>query len=120
MYAHASINGKTVYMHRLILGACAGEIVDHRDGNGRNNSRENLRLCTGTQNNGNRRRQKTALAQFKGVTFDKQTGRWKSQLTIHGRNHHLGRFNSQEEAAVAYNSAARVHFGEFALLNGAP
>jgi hypothetical protein len=111
------IDGRsTIYMHRLLMGL-NGPLVDHWDGDGLNNRRDNLRLATGTQNCANRRRQVTAGTPFKGVTFDRFTGSYKAQVMVHLVNHHLGRFADAADAARAYDDAARHYFGAFAKLN---
>ena len=111
-------------MHRAVLGLQFGDGItpDHKDGNGLNNQRENLRLCSGTENirnQGMRKYPKTS--RFKGVTYykPKRGGRkvWTAQISIKGRSRRIGRFHTQEEAALAYNKAALQHFGEFARLN---
>ena len=117
-YAATSIAGRRVYMHRFLLGLRGRTpLVDHRDGDGLNNRLQNLRIATGTQNNGNRRRQVTAGTPFKGVTFDTWTGTYKAQLMCRGVNHHLGRFVDSMDAARVYDAAARTYFGEFARFN---
>jgi hypothetical protein len=102
------------YMHRFILSDVATQI-DHRDGDGLNNRRANLRPCTAAQNawnwNANRRRRQS---RFRGVHFD---GRWVASIWVDGRNKSLGRFDSEELAAIAYNRAASELRGEFARLN---
>lgn len=105
-------------MHRLILGAPAGIGVDHRNGDGRDNRRLNLRLATRTQNAQNRskNRDKTS-SRYKSVYARRRKGPWYAQIRIRGRNKHLGVFETEEEAALAYNRAAVEYFGEYARLN---
>jgi hypothetical protein len=109
-------------MHRDILGLQFGDGVktDHRDGNGLNNLRANIRRCSSLQNRRNfpgysdRRR-----SNFKGVSYDKNCpGRpWRVRIRIGTIRHYVGRFDDEQAAAVAYNEAATIHFGEFAWLN---
>jgi len=89
--------------------------VDHIDGNGRNNRRANLRKATKAQNQQNRRKFPSAryTSRFKGVYQNKRTGKWCALI----RKEHLGTFSTEEEAALAYNKAAKRLFGEFARLN---
>lgn len=101
---------RTIRMHQLLLKA---PLVDHRDGDGLNNRRGNLRPCTFSQNAMNRRSRKT----FKGVFLDKRDGRWMAVIRTGGRNIALGRFKTRRAAAEAYDGAARRLFGEFAWLN---
>lgn len=117
-YAMTQINGKTVYMHRLIMNAPKGLEVDHIDGDSLNNQRSNLRLATRAENARNSRRHRTtnALTKFKGVC--KSGGdRWIAQIRFEGKNHRIGPFDTDMEAAYAYDAAARLYFGEFARTN---
>lgn len=110
---------QTVQMHREILGLQPGDgiLADHRDLDGLNNQKSNLRVCTKSQNcsntNGRKRR-----GRFKGAR--QHTGRskpWMSQITINRKTYNLGYFYTEEAAALAYNEAAKINFGEFARLN---
>jgi type V secretory pathway adhesin AidA len=114
-----TINGKreTIRMHRLILGATKDKLVDHKNRNGLDNRKENLRLCTATQNKYNQRAYTGSISEYKGVTFDKETIKWRARISVENKRLHLGRFSSEKEAAEAYNKAAVEYFGEFALLN---
>lgn len=107
---------KRVLMHRMILGASHSEQIDHRDGDGLNNRRQNLRKATGNQNAYNRRRRVTASNPFRGVER-LPSGRWRATITAEGRRQHLGTFPTAEEAAEAYNRSARTLHGDFASLN---
>lgn len=115
IYARCSIGNKTVRMHRLIVGARAGETVDHRDGNGLNNRRGNLRYATSQQNNANK--SSRSASGFKGVHKGDRGRRWKAIITINYERRHLGYFDTPEAAAQAYDAAAIAAFGEFALTN---
>jgi hypothetical protein len=101
-------------MHTLLTGFAR---TDHKDGNGLNNQRSNLRAATNSQNAANRDKMRTGTSGYKGVTFDRQTGRWKAQVTVDGRNRHLGRYDTAEEAARAYDRVALEAFGSFARIN---
>lgn len=102
---------KTLLMHRLVLGAQRGQMIDHVDGNGLNNQRSNLRFCTASQNQANARRRKQFSSRFKGVSA--HDGAWVAVLC----RKHLGRFATQEEAAEVYAKAAREKFGGFAYVD---
>lgn len=106
------------HMHSFILGTAPGTWSDHRDGNGLNNRRNNLRPATPSQNGANRRKVSGKSSRFKGVTL-LSSGKWRALITVKGKRKYLGdNFISEELAAAAYDRAASAAFGEFALLNG--
>ena len=120
-YAGAVIDGHRTYMHRIIMDASDGIEVDHSNGNGLDNRRENLRLCTHAENLANQRLQtRDKLSRFKGVTWCRRTGVWIAQIKVAQKHIGLGRYDEEEDAARAYNRAAQEHFGEFARLNNVP
>ena len=108
---------RPVYMHREIMRAPKGKQVDHRDGDGLNNTRANLRLATSQQNNMNRRTRKDSKSGYKGVWVDKKTGKWQAQIALNGKRIHLGLFDTPLEASRAYSKAAHKLFGDFAQIN---
>lgn len=110
-------DGKVLFMHRFLMKASPGSEVDHIDGNGLNNQRSNLRICTHKENMRNRKVTGKGSSRFKGVHLCPQTGRWHARITVDGKKLHLGRFARQAEAAAAYNRAARTHYGKFAKVN---
>ena len=116
----ASFSGgkrKTERMHRVIMGATDNEThVDHKNQNGLDNRKENLRLCTISQNRSNSRPNKNSSSQYKGVTKD-HPNKWLAQITVNYKNHNLGRFKIEKDAALAYDKAAYKYFKEFAYLN---
>ena len=107
-------------MHHAILGKpSSGLMIDHKDGNGLNNTRANLRVVTRQQNDWNRgftwnTPKKTKTSKFKGVSL--KEGKWRAQIFFKGKIH-LGTFNTAEEAAKIYDVAACYYFGSFARLN---
>lgn len=116
------VNGKvkSIPMHREILGLGWGNKtkVDHKDRNGLNNQKSNLRHATVTQNNCNRRLHNKH--KYRGVTFIKNGGyisKWRASIVKDGRRIPLGHYKTVEEAALAYNEAAKKYQGEFAVLN---
>jgi hypothetical protein len=117
VYARAKRGGKLVLMHREILGAKKGEIVDHINGNGLDNRKNNLRIVSNSQNLMNRGRQKNNSTGFCGVRRDKRDGRYEAYIKKEGRRFHLGRFGTPEDAAKAYDKACIKLHGEFARTN---
>ena len=106
-----------VKMHRQLTGATATFLVDHWDGDGLNNQRLNLRVCNTSQNCCNTRTRVTSISGYKGVSPDTGRSLWRARLVSNGKCFSLGRFETKEEAARAYDVAAQQHFGEFARLN---
>lgn len=105
-----------VYMHRLVSGSKSSERADHRNWDGLDNRRRNVRAATPQQNGANSR-PKTGSSRFKGVHRHALTGKWRAMICCGGRSIHIGLFLSQRDAAVAYNSMAKNKFGRFAALN---
>lgn len=107
---------RTVRLHRFILDAPDGVLVDHRDGDGLNCVRDNLRLANHKQNAHNRQPYANGTG-LKGVTFSKTKGCWTAQIGADGHQQHLGQYATSQAAALAYDRAARGAYGEFAWLN---
>lgn len=108
-----------IFMHRQILGVVGSEVhVDHINHNPLDNRRENLRLCSRSQNQSNRLLTAGSLSGFKGVSYlEGHKTPWQARVNINGKQEYLGCFATKEQAALAYNEAAKQHFGEFACLN---
>lgn len=117
-YAYSDVgkrpNRKHVAMHRLIVDAPSGLVVDHINGNGLDNRRDNLRICTVRQNLMNEPPRKGA---YKGVSRCATTNRWVAQIKSNRSVIFIGRFDTPEEAARAYDERAFEMHGEFAFLN---
>jgi len=107
---------KTILMHRQLLNPSPGLECDHINGNGLDNRRCNLRVCTRSQNNMNRR-PSGCTSEFKGVYWNKTNKKWMAQIVFNRHGRGLGCYDDEEEAAYAYDKAARKHFGEFARPN---
>tara|TARA_R110000851_G_scaffold130233_1_gene263723 strand:+ start:944 stop:1768 length:825 start_codon:yes stop_codon:yes gene_type:complete len=114
---------KSIKMHRVILARMVGcdllktEHCDHINGNGLDNRRENLRICTHAENQRNSRSRGGSSSQYKGVYWRRDTEKWHSAIWMDGKPHYLGIFTSEIEAAKAYDAVALKHFGRFAKPN---
>ena len=106
---------KKIKMHRFIMNPEPGKLVDHKDRNGLNNQRSNLRLATNNQNAFNRDVHKDSSNEYKGVHLERK--KFRARIKHKGKYLHLGNFNTAIEAAQAYNEAALKYHGEFAKLN---
>ena len=118
-YARAGVckNGKrtSVLLHQLIL---PGVIVDHRNQNGLDNTRKNLRPATYSQNSQNQRKKIGRFtSRFRGVSWEKTKKKFRASIKANGRRLNLGCFTSEIAAARVYDAAAIKFFGEFARLN---
>lgn len=111
------------YLHRVIMSRILGrslvkgEDVDHIDGNSLNNRRANLRVATRSQNMANSELQPNNTSGFKGVYWNDVTRRWTAHIMVNRQRHFLGYYDLPEDAAIAYNHAAKAEFGEFAVFN---
>jgi hypothetical protein len=116
-YAVARINGESNHtpMHHLIVHVPEGMEVDHKDGNGLNNVRSNLRVCTHQQNLFNRRKNRSSTTGYKGVTPHRD--KFQAQIGFNGKNIYLGLFPTAKEAHEVYVAKARELFGDFANIN---
>ena len=109
------VERETVRLHDLLLPGVP--FVDHLNGDKLDNRRRNLRPCSTAENNANRASKAGASSRFKGVTWDKSRDKWMAAIAAHGQSKTLGRFDNEEDAARAYDAAAKVAYGEFARLN---
>ena len=114
VYAATGINGRTVYMHRMLMKPRKGYVVDHIDGNGLNNRRCNLRVCTLAQNLINQA-PRGGSSQFVGVY--RRGNKWIAHVTHRGKYHYVGLFADDVEAAKARDRKAYELHGEYAYLN---
>jgi hypothetical protein len=116
-YAGCFEHRKIVYMHRQIMNAPKGSIVDHRNREGLDNTKRNLRFATHSQNCCNRIRTKNGSSKYRGVHYRKQERKWEASICYNGIYKYLGVFGNEEDAARAYDEAAKIYHGEFAVLN---
>lgn len=120
VYAIRHLSGSSnshILMHRQILDLEDGVEVDHIDGDGLNNCRDNLRPATRSQNSWNRLYRPRGHSKYRGVYFKKREHKWVAQLTYNNRSIHIGYFKTEEEAALAWNKLAMEMYGEYARLN---
>ena len=114
LYARGDTRAQQIFMHRLILGATPGIQTDHKNNDGLDNRRENIRLATPSQNNANRH-VVTGASRFRGVV--RHGKNWAAKIMVNNRRFHVGTFRTEEEAARAYDGAAIEAWGEFARPN---
>lgn len=112
---------KSQRMHRLVLNYFGKLDIDHKDLDGINNQKSNLRICTHSQNLQNTLKAVDNKSGYKGVTwhydYDKKWGKWLARIRINKKLIFLGYFDDKKEAAIAYNKAVIKYFGEFGRLN---
>lgn len=109
--------GPTVYMHRQLLNPPKDKLVDHINRNPLDNRRANLRPATKSQNNMNRCGRRGTSSKYKGVSWYKAKKCWRAMIQTEKKNIFLGYFESEVEAAMVYDEAARKYHGEFAYQN---
>ncbi len=104
---------KLILMHRIIMNCPKNKIIDHINGNSLDNRKENLRICTQSQNISNSKLSKRNKSGFKGVYQTKNKKKWLSLISINSKTKNLGLFSNKLEAKDAYTKAAKEYFGEF-------
>jgi len=113
---------KCVSMHRFVMSEALKGYgiemqIDHINGDGLDNRKANLRLATAAQNSRNRRQRRGKSSKYKGVSFIKPKGKFVAEITCNGKRMSLGHFESEVEAAKAYDETAKKYHKEFACLN---
>lgn len=111
------MSNKNDYLHRVIMATPKGMDTDHINGNKLDNRRQNLRVCTRSQNNLNKGKFGNKTSKFKGVGWDKNRNLWMAFTTYKNKFKSFGRFKTQKEAAIKYNQEIINYYGEFARLN---
>lgn len=107
-----------IIMARAIVGATGPELVDHRNHDTLDNRRHNLRIATYTQNNCNKGKEnRPARSRYKGVSWHAQSKKWRARVVVNGKEHSLGLFHTEEEAAIARDEKAIELHGEFVYVN---
>lgn len=110
------INSKLEYMHRLILCPPYGMVCDHINHDGLDNQKENIRVCTSSENQINKKPQLGFTSKYKGVYWHIRN-KWASLIKINQRGYHCGLYINEEDAALVYNLYAITIFGKYAYLN---
>ena len=106
-----------IRMHRAIMEPLSMFEIDHINGNGLDNRKVNMRICTSLENHFNRRRRLDSKNKYKSIYWHKLKRKWQATISVNRKKHHLGYFEKEAEAAKAYDKAAREYFGEFANMN---
>lgn len=119
-YGKGTIFARHVRAHvvvwAIVYGAWPEQMIDHINGDSSDNRIENLRLATAAQNMRNSKSNRGS-SRFKGVTWHKRDKCWQASIRADGATYYLGNHTTEEAAAMAYNTAALRHHGEFARLN---
>jgi len=105
------------FLHRFILGVERRYKVDHINHNILDNRKANLRICSSQQNACNRVKKRTSVSMYKGVSWNKRTGKWTATICVDRVNYHLLTSSSELDCAYAYNIAAQIIHKQFALPN---
>jgi|LakMenEpi03Aug12_release.lakeMendotaPanAssembly.Ray.scaffolds.fasta_scaffold591655_1 hypothetical protein len=107
-----------IYLHRIVMRCSDIDfVIDHLDKNGLNNQKENLRICTKSENNKHTSSHKNSSSQYLGVSYDKNRNKWSANLMNNGKRILFKRYNTEIEAAKAYDITAKTQFGVYANLN---
>jgi len=108
--------GASTWMHNEIIKTLPGQQPDHKNRNGLDNRKENLRVGTRSENMANRTNPNNTSG-YRGVVWVKRDSKWQAQIKVHGNTIYLGYFSTREDAGRAYDKIATRYFGEFAQLN---
>ena len=117
-YATRTEKNRTIKMHREIMRTPKGKLTDHINQNKLDNRKNNLRFCTGSQNQANVPKiNKLTSSPFKGVSWFKRYRKWRVQISVDGIHKHIGYFDNEVHAAIAHDLWAKDSFGEYASTN---
>jgi len=116
-YALRDAGGKAIRMHREIVDIPPGLVCDHRNHDTLDNRKSNLRICTQAQNSYNQLPRDGGTSRYKGVRWHKDHCKWETSIKHKGRAIHIGYYDYEADAAIAYDDMAVELFGEFACLN---
>jgi hypothetical protein len=107
-------------MHRILTNPPKGMMPDHINGDRLDNRRSNLRVVNALQNAQNRGKNKNSVSMYKGVSWKVENNKWQARIRIVGKQHHIGLYDTELEAAQAYDQAAKLQHGQYARLNNVP
>ena len=116
-YACRGKNKKNIFMHREIMKTVKDMVVDHKNHNGLDCRKSNMRNCTKTENMRNRKSSKNSSSKYLGVSWCKARKKWQAHIFINKKSKNLGRFIKEIEAAKRYNKFAKIIHGDFANIN---
>ena len=108
---------RVIYMHRLLMNTPENMETDHVNGNGLDNRKKNLRVCTGAENRMNHKLLSTNKSGFNGVSWNKDIRKWSVCISVKAKTIHGGEFKDIIEAAKKYNELAKKYFGKYARYN---
>ncbi|HEV7278878.1 MAG TPA: hypothetical protein VGN57_01590 [Pirellulaceae bacterium] len=116
-YAYTEIKSEKITLHRFLMDAKPGQLVDHVQSEEKLNCcRDNMRFATFQQNAANRKKWKDNGSPYKGTRLKK--GKWIAEISYNRQHYHLASCDNAEDAALYYDVAAQLCFGEFARING--
>jgi hypothetical protein len=115
-YARATVNGKQINMHRVIMSAPKGMLVDHINGNGLDNRKINLRLCTHSENARNSRISSNNSSGFIGVDYKKSHKLWRARITLNRKEIFVGLFETAKEAHDARLAILKKYHEDFSYI----
>jgi hypothetical protein len=108
---------ENILLHRFLVSAPDGMDVDHINGNTFDNRKENLRICTHSENQKNQKLRINNTSGAKGVSYDKRKKKWRPRITVDGKELFLGYFERLEDAKEAYKHASKTHHGAYGRIS---